>query len=577
MKKFWLLALCAVLCWGMTAVSSHAAALTSGTVYTITIQKMNSNGTLSDVSTTTATADANGKLSFSLASMPTNAECNFIVFILKDATGAVVRKGFVPAPPAGYTNELGINNLSTTQTNAILSAAEKIGTDDPIAFAYLITLLRSDGATENDALTFAEMGKVAIVGTGGFEDTLTTSGVTATQLANFKSYLIYNPTAGKKTLRDLTASFKAAVDSGDATTAKQEMQKAGGFMADVFMDAASSAGIDYTLILVAHDAAGVVCENHNEIVSQLSTNVQSSMNQSMSAFFQRIAAIKVKGEYTKALNTLNASGAQVDTFNNAVNAMMTAMAAIDSDYADLFNDPAGYCAAQGKDIATVQAEVNARYQAAFTAFQTNIESSNADITTMKANVIAAFQHQNPGFLPNMLPNDFGKYWDFTGVQKNWPIPQVVMVNWMAGIIQAGGSLGYTQDTNANTPVLAWMAWMGKCSLPQFFDQGSCGFNGGIWTPGVRRPYNDTTPSPSPAFNYYMSIQDDIQIIECNRYDIYQNGGQPTRDQEKQAKLTFKQRMEDAGDRITGTTNGTTAISDAQKDAIIKLLMQPSME
>ncbi len=557
----------------MTAVPSHAA-LTPGAAYTITIQKMNSNGAVSDVSTTPVTADADGKLSFSLTSMPTNAECNFIVFILKDATGAVVRKGFVPAPPAGSTNLMGINNLSTAQTNAILSAGEKIGTDDPIAFAYLITLLRSDGATENDALTFAELGKYAIVGTGGFEDTLTNSGVTATQLANFKSFLIYNPTAGKKTLRDLTASFKAAVDSGDVTTAKQEMQKAGGFMADVFMDAASSAGIEYTLILVAHDAAGVVAEAHNEITSQLSANVQSSMNQSMSAFFQRIAAIKVKGEYTKALNTLNASGTQVDTFNAAVNAMMTAMAAIDADYADFYNDPQGYCTAQGKTFTMVQNEVNARYQAAFAAFQTAIQSTNADITTMKANVVNAFKTQDANFNAGFLPGNFGTYMDFTGQQKNWPIPQVVMVNWLASIIATGGDLDYTQDTIAIPAMMA--QWMGSCSNPIFWDQGSCQGNGGVWTT-QRRPYNNNTPSPSPAFNYYMAIQDDIQIIECSRYSIYNGGQQPTRDQEKQAKLLFQQRMEAAGDRITGTTNGTDEITDAQKDAIIKLLMQPSMD
>lgn len=573
MKKFWLLALCAVLCWGMTAVPSHAA-LTPGATYTITIQKMNSNGTVSDYSTTEATADATGKLSFSLTSMPTNADCNFIVFTLKTADGTVVRKGFVPAPPAGSTNELGINNLSTAQTNAILSAGEKIGTDDPIAFAYLITLLRSDGATENDAILFAELGKFAIVGSGGFEDTLTTSGVTATQLANFKSYLIYNPTAGKKTLRDLTASFKTAVDSGDATTAKQEMQKAGGFMADVFMDAASSAGIDYTLILVAHDAAGVVADAHNDIITQLSTNVQSSMNQSMSAFFQRIAAIKVKGEYTKALNTLNASGTQVDTFNAAVNAMMTAMAAIDADYADFFNDPQGYCTTQGKSFNTVQAEVSARFQAAFAGFQTAIESTNADIIAMKANVVAAFQVQDSNFNAGFLPGNFGTYMDFTGTQKNWPIPQVVMVNWLASIIAAGGDLDYTQDTIAIPAMMS--AWMGSCDNPNFWDKFSCEGNGGVWTT-QRRTYNDNTPSPSPAFNYYMAIQDDIQIIECSRYSIYDGGQQPTREQEKQAKLLFQQRMEAAGDRITGTTNGTTLISDAQKDAIIKLLMQPSMD
>jgi len=188
-------------------------------------------------------------------------------------------------------------------------------------------------------------------------------------------------------------------------------------------------------------------------------------------------------------------------------------------------------------------------------------------------VVAAFQVQNPGFNAGFLPGNFGTYIDFTGTQKNWPIPQVVMVNWLASIIAAHGDLDYTQDTIAIPAMMA--QWMGSCSNPNFWEKFSCQGNGGVWTT-QRRTYNDTTPSPSPAFNYYMSIQDDIQIIECSRYSIYQNG-QPTREQEKQAKLGFQQNMAAAALRIAGTTNGTTAISAAQKDAIIKLLMQPSMD
>ena len=567
MKKLWVFFLGLCFLWGIAAVPAQAA-LTPGATYTITIQKMNGNGTLTEVSTEQATADSAGKLTFSLTSLPTNSDCNFIVFTLRQADGTVVRRGFVPAPPAGDTNLLGINNLSTAQTNAILSAGEAIGTDDPIPFAYLITLLRSEGATAGDAALIAQLGKLAIVGTGGFEATLLDSGVTAAQLANFKSYLIYNPTAGKKTLRDLTASFKTAVDSGDATTAKQEMQKAGGFMADVFMDAASSAGIDYTLILAAHDAAGVVAEAHqSDILNQLTPTVQSSMNQSMTAFFQRIAAIKVKGEYTKALTTLNASGTHVDTFNAAVNTMMTSMAAIDSDYADFYNDPNAYCAAQGKSFATVQAETSARYQAAFSAFQDAIAASNADIVTMKAAVAVAF-----GIDPSYLPTDFGTYRDFTGTTKNWPIPQVVMVNWMAGIITAGGSLTYTRDTISIPTHM--QNWLGTCSNTSYWDQSNCLSNGGTWTVG-RRDYSSMTPSS--AFNAYLGLMEDIQIIENSRYAIYNNGAQPTRDEEKANKLLFIQRMDAAADRIGGTTNGTTLISDAQKDAVIKLLMQPSMD
>jgi len=489
------------------------------------------------------------------------------VFIIQDSNSIVVRKGFVPAPPAGSTNLVGINNLSTAQTNAILSAGEKIGTDDPIPVAYLLTILRSDGVTENDAVLIAELGKFAIVGAGGFEETLLNSGVTAAQLADFKSYLVYNPTAGKKTLRDLTASFKTAVDSEDTTTAKQEMQKAGGFMADVFMDAASSAGIDYTLILAAHDAAGEVAEAHNDIITQLTANVQSSMNQSMSAFFQRIAAIKVKGEYTKALNTLNASGTQVDAFNAAVNAMMTAMGNIDSDYADFFNDPQGYCTAQGKSFNTVQGEVDARYQAAFAAFQNAIAASNPDIAAMKTNVETAFG------VTGMLPLDFGTYIDFTGTPKNWPIPQVVMVNWMAlNVIATGGSLTYTRDTLAIPTHM--QEWMGTCANPGAFNKTACEAIPAVWTPG-RHDYSATTPSAS--FNAYLGLMEDIQIIENARYAIYWGGATPTREEEKANRLLFQERMGDAAGRIGGTTDGTTAITGAQKDAIIKLLMQPSMD
>ncbi len=545
------------------------AALIPYSTYTITIQKVNSNGTVSDYSTTEATADKDGKLSFSLSSMPTNASINFIVFIIKDSNEVVVRKGFVPAPHSGNTNELGINNLSTAQTNAILAAGEKIGTDDPIAVAFLLTLLRADGATENDAITFAELGKYAIVGTDGFEGTLTSSGVTAAQLANFKSYLIYNETAGKKTIRDLTASFKTAVDSENTATAKQEMQKAGGFMADVFMDAATSAGIDLNLILAAHDAAGMVADSHSDLINALTSTVKSSMNQSMSSFFQRIAAVKVKSEYNKALTTLSATGTQVDNFNTAVANMMSAMQNIDADYADFFNDPEAYCTSVGKDFNTVSAEISARYQQAFENFQgdppNGITSSDSEIATMKSKVAQAF-----GISEVQLPSDFGKYWSFGGTQKNWPITQTVMVTWMANKLIAGGSFDYTRDT---TPVPSTMVWMGECSDTIYFDQGSCMSNGKTWTAQSRRTYPADMPAP---FKAYLGLQDDLQIIEMARYSIYQSG-QPTREEEKAAKLTFNTRLDTIAGNISGKTDATTNITTEEKKAIVKLLMQPSMD
>ena len=572
MKKIALAILCTAIILGYGLSSAHAGAggsgappLITGATYTITVQKMNSNGTVSDYSSTTATADSNGKLVFTLSSVPTNADCNFLIFIVKDSDGTVQRKGFVPAPPAGDTNMLGINVLSTAQTNGILAAAQVIGTDDPIAVAYLLTLLRSDLATVDDATKLAQIGSQAITGVGGFEDTLITNGVTTAQLAAFKGYLIYNPDPTKKTLRYLTAQFKDAVDSGNTTTAKELMQKAGGYMGDVFMDAADSAGIDFSLILAGHDAAGVVANNstNQAIMLSMSAGAQIGIQQSTRSFHLRIAVVEVKSEYTKALTTLNASGTQVNTFTAAVSAMMTAMEAIDSDYADYYGDPVGYLASHGTDQATVQAAIDARYQATFNDFQTAIASSPTDINTMKSNVAAAF-----GVTLGQLPSDFGHYTDPSGILHVWPIPQTVMVNWMAGIIAAGGSFGYTRDT---LPIPAMCVWLGTCSNPSYHDKTSCEGASATWT--IQRTVYS---GPSPFFNAYLGLMEDVTIIQMNLYQ--DEGATPTQDQQRAAKLSFASRLAGTAERISGTVDGGgTPISPDQKMAVIKLLVQPSLD
>jgi hypothetical protein len=102
-----------------------------------------SDGSVTEMDSTTATADADGKIGFSFSSVPTSPDTNFLVLSLLDASDTVVRKSFVPAPPAGGTGELGLNELSTVQTNMILAALAAAGTDDPIVVAYGLILTRS--------------------------------------------------------------------------------------------------------------------------------------------------------------------------------------------------------------------------------------------------------------------------------------------------------------------------------------------------------------------------------------------------------------------------------------------------
>ena len=553
----------------VAALLGNAYALTANTNYTITSSKFNSDGTLTTIETVPATTDANGKLTFSLNTLPTSADANFIAFTIKDANGTVVRQGIVPAPPAGDSNQIGINDLATTQAATFIKAAQLAGTDDPILAAYLLVILRSPNLSDADVLKLGALGKAAISGNGGFEGYMLAN-VSQAKLDALKKCLIYNPDSTKKTLRDFARGFFTAVESGDASTEKSETQKAGGLMADIFMDAAACANIELGYITNAHEAAGNGADSSGLLngPDAISPNAMSSIDQSMSAFHRKIGMVKMVTEYTNALNTLKATGAQVDTFIAAATAMSTATAAIDTQYGDYFRDPATYLAAHnGATALSVRNAIDALYQNAWSAFQTDIAVSDADITALKTSVIAAF----PGM---SLPPDFGKNYNGNQTPTNWPVPQVVMVNWLVNLIQSGGSISYTRDT---TPIPAMMQqWMGVCSNAQYWDQQSCTSNGGTWT-----SQRQTFTTPSAAFNAYLGIQQDVQIADMTRNSIWSNPNgtprQPSQAERMQAQADFITLLGTIKGKIAATKNGGTSVSDAEKSAIIKLMLQPNAD
>lgn len=548
-------------------LSAPAWALTVGETYTITLYKVNGDGTTSSVSSTTVTADVNGKISFTLSNVPTSPTNNFIVFEVTDSSGTIVRRGFSPAPPAGSENLTGINTLSTSQTDAILKAGEVAGTDDPILVAFGLILTRSPGISSSDIESIATLGNAAIRGDGGFESFLLSNGVSSAQLDTLRNKLVYNGASGAKDLGDFTAKFKTAVDNDDDS----DMAKAGGYMAEIFVDAANAAGIEPGLILAAHDAAGEVTfkQENAQLIATMSSAVQNAMNRSMSSFFTRIAAMKLEAEYTDALTTLGASGAQVDTYNSAVQTMITAFENIDATYGDYFMDPDTYVAENNTTHNAVQQAIDTAFQNAFSQFQTDIRTSNAGITSMKDNVAAAL-NINVGD----LPDGFGQMWDFDGNQVNWPIPQTVMVNWLADIIAAGGELTYTRDT---IEIPTNITWIGTCSDSNYYDKESCESNAGTWT-SERHVFNGFDSS----FDAFRGLQEDIMIIEFARYATFDAAQQQNLSEEemkaaeKDARLLFQQRLDSARGRIGGTTDGTTAISTAQRKAMIKLIQQPSL-
>lgn len=530
-----------------------AWSLTVGETYTIDLYKVNSNGTKTQVSSTTATADSDGKISFSLTNVPTSPSTNFIVMTVTDSGGSVVRKGFAPAPPSDSTNLTGINNVSTSQTDAILQCGTLTGTDDPILVAYGLVLTRSPDISSSDIEGIATLGNAAIRGSGGFESFLTSNGVTADQLSDLKEKLVYNAASGARDLSDFTAKFKTAVDSDS----DDEMSKAGGYMAEIFVDAATAANIDLGLILAAHDAAGEVTfqAEYVQLISSMSSGVQKAMEQSMSSFFTRIAAMKIEADYTSALTTLQASGSQVTNYNTAVQTMITAFENIDATYAEYFMDPDTYVANNSTTHNAVQQAIGTAFNNAFTQFQTDIASSNQEITDLKTTVASAL-----GINVGDLPADFGTARDFSNNTVNWPIPQAVMVGWVASILSAGGELTYTRWTAGELAVPGNMGWL----------------NGNT---GTREDFTDDGMPAS--FAAMMGLQEDIMIIEFTRYKIFDDFDQNTsnedmRNGEKTARLAFQQNLDATIDKIGGTVDGSTAIGTAQKKAMILLIQQPSL-
>lgn len=542
-KSFLLVAICFV----SFLTSSAWGALTTGATYSVVLSTVNNDGSTTDVTSTTAVADSNGKISFSFSSIPTNSDANFLAVTVKgptvDASGratpdtqnTVVRQGLSPAPSAGVTNLTGINDLSYTQSQALLQGFSAAGSADPVFAAFGMMLLRVANMSSSDIGNISAGGRAAILGTGGLVDFLQTNGVTTAQITTFKQKLVYNK-PGKLDFSDFTSKYKTAVDNSAVATTN--LAEAASMMADIFIDAANAAGIDLDLIMAGMEAAGGVAESNANLLA-VSTTTNASMNQSINSFMTRIAATKVKQIYSDALATLSATGAQVTRFNTGVSNMVTNFSAIDSTYGKYFENPVA-----NPMTSTIQAAINSAYQTAFNTFMSDIASTDAEITTMKSTVASAF-----GITVGQLPAGYGTYTNETGTVVNFSIPEAVSQTWVAANIQGtGGALTYTRDTLA---------------IPS---------NMQSWLP-ARNNYVEMVPN---SFAVLLGLREDVMIIQSTKFNLFSGGAQPTLAQRQAAGLLYHQRLDTQAAALGGTTNGSTAITSAQKEALVLMSLQPSL-
>lgn len=576
----------------MLMASSQAYALTAGSSYTVTIGKINSNGTETVLSTSSAVvADATGKITFSLSGVPDNTTCNFMTVVVKDSNGAVAQSGMAPCATAGTTLPLGVSPVTSKQNEALKAGFLAAGTDDPILAVFGLAAVRTQGITTAELTVLATIVKDAISGAGGFIDHLTAAppvgrGVTAAQLAAYRSAIIAQ-------LSNVNSGYSKMIkDSVDATTGAAESGKRGeaaALLMEILVEAATTAGFPQDYVLEAFDAMGAIAVPAIQAATTagtLSANTAQGVDTSIGGGIQKSRSSRVIEKYSAALTTLGATGADVTQFQTSATALNTAM----QTAFNTFEQAAFQTGAE--NAAAIQAAETALFNSiitAFNTFTTDIAVSDARIQTLITNICTALYPTNAGFLATCtgnpvgsggLPASFFKFYDQSGTTHNWPINMVVLTDWATTNKAAGGSLIYSRD---NTAIPASIIWYGTCTVANKFNSNECTFAGGTWTP-ARTCYGTVAAAGEAGtcqnfpsdYASLKALQQDVHILQWTRWAAIDAAGGPGAAEQAAEKAFTDKLYTTITGLIGGTTNGTTALSTAQKKALVTLMSPPEM-
>ncbi|MDH5571380.1 MAG: hypothetical protein OEY89_06415 [Gammaproteobacteria bacterium] len=524
----------------MFSIAGASNALTIGEQYTITIEKLQSNGTVTSGSSslgisTTATTDSDGKLSFSFTgSIPDNSSCNFMVVTLTNSSSAVERRSVVPCPDAGKTVPLGVSSVTKKQADAMIAAFASAGSDDPILAVFGFTIVRSEGITDAELSTMANICYQGIAGTGGFVADMTGKGVTAAQLTAYRNKIISllaDPDTGYSKL------LKDSVDvssTNDSTLEAAKRGEAAAKLLSYLVQAATTAGFSQDRVMEAFNAMGNIAVpliTTAQTSGALSAATAQSINSTVGGGIQKLKADRGIEKYTQALSALGATGADLSTFTTAANTLTATMAAAFAEFDKVFNGSETKTA-----VEAAQTTQNATMTTAFNTFISSTAASDTRITTMIANIDRALG------VSTLLEVSNFKFYKSDGSTSNWPVMMVRPTDWVSSIKTAGGGISYTQDTIAIPSALS----------------------------GQNRSAYNAIPSP---YKELFQIQLDIMIREFILFNARTNAGSDMSAQNT-AEKAFSDALQTIIGNISGTTNGTTAIATTQKAALVELMKSP---
>lgn len=561
------------------ASGNDAQALTAGHTYTIAIKKFNADGSVAAQASTstTAVADINGKISFSLTGIPDSSSCNFMLVTATDILGGpVAREAIVPCPATGATLPLGVSPVTAGQTEALKAAFLAAGSDDPIMAVFGMVIVRTPGITAPELTAIGTIIQSAINSPGGFVDYLvTTRGVTGAQIAVYRSSIVSQ-------LAETSAGYSKLIKDSvtDGVGANDDPQKRGeaaSVLLGTLVKAATAAGFPQDYVMEAFDAMGSVAVPLLVGDPTLSADHKQAIDSSVGGGLHKLKANRAIEKYSTALSTLGGSIGDVGQFQIAAATLDTAM----RDAYKTF-EAASY--ATGSENAAVIAAAETTLRTAMdTAFSTfmgpapgGISVSNARLTTMITNINTAL-----GVATGLTPANF-QFYKQDGSHSNWPVNMVVLTDWVSGVVGHGGSMTYVRD---NAPIPPAITWSGECSDLGGGDKNACIGRGQVWTP--KRTCFGVIPAVGEAnialchgmptsYANLFAIQEDIMIREFAREAAMQaGGGDMTAERNAEKTFTDALRATIAGN-LGGTTNGATAISGAQKAAIVTLMQSPRL-
>jgi len=538
---------------------TNASALTVGETYTISVEKVNSNGSLSSIGvSTTATADSNGKISFTLTGIPDNSTCNFLVTTIKDSGDTTVRRSIAPCPNPGEALPMGVSGLTNKQTDALIAALSAAGTDDPVLAVFGYAIVRSSAITSSELTFMADLCNQGINNAGGFIDYLTSNGVTGAQITSYRSNII---TRLANTSSGYSKLIKDSVDAGSSSAALDARGEAASKLLLVLVQAATDAGFSQDRVLEAFNGMGSVVKplmTQGVIDGDITATTSKMIDSSIGGGIQKLRADKDMEKYSAALTTLGASGSDVTSYQTAATTLLNAMTAVFQTFEQVFDGTE-----TDTDIQNSQTAMDTAMQTAFGQFMTDTAASNGRLTTMIANIDTAL-----GAATGLQINEF-QFLQSDGTPVNWPLTMVILTDWISSVVTNGGSVSYTRDT---TNIPAFDKWHGSCSVGGHDNEDACVGNAGTWT-SERTTFGPGGLNYPASYATIFGIQEDIMILEFVRWAAQSSAGQDMSAHEALEK-SFSDSVVALAGNIGGTTDGSTAISSIEKSAIVTLMKSP---